>query len=175
MMGVSVRSLLSVLLVATVVIVPRAQQSDPVDKLLLGQWTLVSWLVTDDSGRTSEPYGAEPEGTMSYVASGELGIHVRNPAETRPDTSAVNPNVALARLGSMQFSYNGTFELDESTMTIAHRVEHSTSVARLGKTYTWLLESIDTDNLVLSAKLGNETGMPASLRGLNSTRWQRTP
>ena len=94
---------------------------------------------------------------------------------TRPDTSAVNPNVALARLGSMQFSYNGTFELDESTMTIAHRVEHSTSVARLGKTYTWLIESIDTDNLVLSAKLGNETGMPASLRGLNSTRWQRTP
>ena len=34
-----------------------AEPPGQIEDLLLGRWTLVSWLVTDDSGNATEPFG----------------------------------------------------------------------------------------------------------------------
>ena len=174
MRGASIVLFLPAFLVATTCAAPRTEPAGTIERLLLGRWTLISWLVTDESGQASEPFGAEPDGVMGYRDSGEIGILVGNPTGPSLDVSRVNPYVAQARLNSMWFSYNGKFEFDESTMSITHHVERSINEFHLGPTYTWHVESIDDDYLVLSTTFESKVSTRASLRGMNSTRWKRT-
>ena len=153
------------LLVTTTSVYTRARLAQPIEELLLGRWTLVSWHVTDDSGHVSEPFGTEPEGVMDYLDSGRVGVHVRNLKAIPPDAdiSTSHPYVALARLASRSVSYNGTYEFDESTMNITHHVDESIDMSRLEQTYVWHIESIDHDSLTLTSNLGDEVAAHAEV------------
>ena len=150
-----------------------AEPPGQIEDLLLGRWTLVSWLVTDDSGNVTEPFGAEPRGVMGYSDSGTVGIDVKDPDAVLPDLSSVNPNVVQAWIAAMSFSYNGIYEVDHSRMRITHNVEDSTNASHRGRAYQWHVDSIDRDSLVLLVNFEDEVGTHGSLRGLNSTRWIR--
>ena len=74
-------------------------QSGSFDGQFVGKWRLVSWAVTDDAGRVSEPFGPEAMGRMMYADSGRMSMHVTNPKVIPPDAdvAGVNPYVALAQ------------------------------------------------------------------------------
>lgn len=101
----------------------------------IGTWRMLSLEVGEGAGKI-EPYGPSPNGLMVITAEGWFTITI-----TRPDLPAFaagnrergtdDENRVVVR-GSI--GYFGTYQIDESSSTIACRIEGTTFPNYLGET-----------------------------------------
>jgi hypothetical protein len=90
---------------------------------LIGTWRLVSGVDTNEKGETSDAYGKEPSGFLTYTAEGRMMAIIsfggRRPLSVSDYTSAPAPERAEAYATFL--AYAGTFSLD--TKKVIHHVE----------------------------------------------------
>jgi hypothetical protein len=96
-------------------------------KDVVGTWTVVS-NVTDQGGKKTEPYGANPKGIMVLDANGRYVLTVARPAlpkfaSNNRTTGTAEENSAVIQ-GSI--SHFGTYSVSEADKTINFRIETST-------------------------------------------------
>ncbi len=91
---------------------------------LLGAWDLVSFSVTDSTGKVSYPFGADAVGVLMYDASGrmaaQLGRRDRPNFKSGDQQKGTDEEVRLAVQGYV--AYFGTFEVKESEGVVVHKV-----------------------------------------------------
>lgn len=83
----------------------------------------MSWQVTDSAGRTSYPFGPNPEGQITYTASGRMSAQLMNPGVDVASVTGVDPGDLLGRVTRTFFAYYGTYSVDPDAGTVTHHVE----------------------------------------------------
>lgn len=86
---------------------------------LVGTWQLQSWIVRDDRGNVSKPFGDHPTGVVVITADGWFTTQVA--ASSRPDfPTASNPFGDLAARSAALFTYiayAGRYRVDGNVVT----------------------------------------------------------
>jgi hypothetical protein len=96
--------------------------------VLLGAWTLTSYVVVDDAGATiAAPLGEDPVGHLLYTDDGYVSAQLMRRDRPEFDVAAtsggsVEQTVAAAR---GYLAYSGPFDVDEATGTLYHHVDVS--------------------------------------------------
>ncbi len=124
----------------------------PAEKLL-GAWVLVSWRVVDTNA-TSEPFGADPVGLLTYAPQGWMQASLAT--ADRPGLSSVSPRQApddeLATAYRSFFSYAGPYEVREreGIVDVVHHVTIALNPSMVGTEQVRRVDLVD-GKLTLSA------------------------
>ena len=116
-------------------------------KQLIGNWTLLSYVTENPDGSRGKPYG-DAVGRLSYDEHGHMAGQVMRPGRTNVvagDWQAQQVRSAYAGY----IAYFGTYEVNETGDTVAHRVEGALNPGWVGGVQTRRLR-FDGDLLILS-------------------------
>lgn len=115
---------------------------------LLGTWRLVSWVLTDSTGKQTTPAGPDPEGLLTYTADGfmfaTLAAKGREPF-AGADPLGGTPDECQRAMATCH-SYCGRYRLDGDT--VVHAVEMALFPNMVGTEQRRFLR-IDGDRIVL--------------------------
>jgi hypothetical protein len=122
---------------------------------LLGTWRLKSYVVTNDAGVRSTPYGEHPNGCLSYSADGRM--YAMGTAQGRIAPSGVPTDGEQAALQKSMFAYAGTWSLEPGR--VVHHVDLSWNQAWNGSDQVRVYE-LSGNTLVITATVTNPAGRP---------------
>ncbi len=91
----------------------------------IGTWRLLSWVITDDAGRKTEPMGPAPWGLLTYAADGYMFAMLGAEPTTRARFAGSDPLAGTPeeahRAMSTCHSYCGRWRIDGDSLV--HTVE----------------------------------------------------
>ena len=116
---------------------------------LVGTWRLASFAVRDADGRTTEPFGPDPPGFLTYTADGRMAVQFARADRVGLADSdwLAAPDAQVAAAARGYFAYCGTYEVQGET--VVHRVELSLLPNWVGGEQARLV-ALDGDALTLS-------------------------
>jgi hypothetical protein len=135
---------------------------------IVGTWAFVAseWKRAD--GRHSNPFGAGAMGVLMYDATGHMSAQIMH--ADRPPVTTIAPTIdaafGLAIPGFL--AYAGTYEIDDASGLVTHRVIVSSFPPWLGSEHRRRFE-IAGDKLTLRDDLATADGVAVAA----STMWQR--
>ncbi len=92
---------------------------------LIGSWRLVSYSATTASGETTYPMGREPQGRITYEASGRMAVQLGDASYTafapNDPHAATDAEVRAAFDGYL--AYYGTYTVHPDQRTVVHHLE----------------------------------------------------
>ena len=102
----------------------RAEQpASEIQKKLVGNWRLVSFVNIDEKG-VERPAGYE-SGRIMYDAYGNMAAQLMRTGRARLSTPSTEPERAAAYTGFL--AYYGRYEIDHAAGRVTHKVEGSTN------------------------------------------------
>lgn len=115
----------------------------------IGGWSLVSWEINYDGGRTTHPFGTDPQGQLLYTSDGHMSgaICRAGRAKLEPDNVRASEADKLGAASSY-FHYAGRWHLEGDVAV--HEVEFSLNPNMVGTTQHRNAQ-FDGDRLTLSA------------------------
>jgi hypothetical protein len=125
-----------------------AQQKSLKDQLV-GTWNLVAWERTAPDGTKVHAYGSNPKGVAHFGADGRFFIFFARgdlPRLSSNDRTKVTPEEAKT-VTDGTIAYAGTYTLDETSKTIAYRIEITTFPNQLGREQKRVITSLTADEL----------------------------
>ena len=100
-----------------------AQQSDDIQKRLVGNWRLVSFVNVDEKGvERPGPYDA---GRIMYDAAGNMAAQLMRSGRATLSTPSTEPERAAAYSGFV--AYYGRYDINPAAASVTHHVEGSTN------------------------------------------------
>jgi Lipocalin-like domain len=156
-----------------------AQPASPTSKTqghqLIGAWQLERIEVITPDGVEIDPfYGAHPRGTILYDAAGWMSVQIegadRPRLEAAPERSAAEASRNASRKAAAYdtyYAYVGTWEYDESTGSVTHRVRHALIPGEVGLQYTQGA-TVEGEQLVFTTR-SIRNGVPITRRKI----WHR--
>ena len=124
--------------------------------LLVGAWTLTSWVNRGSDGSVSYPMGEQAMGQITYTASGRMSAHLMRPGRTASGASNADPAQAIQ---SGYFGYYGTYAVSEEEGVVTHFVEGSISPGYVGSEQRRRFEFDGPDRVTLRPPTGTQGGV----------------
>jgi hypothetical protein len=125
------------------------QPASEIQKRLVGNWRLVSFVNFDEKGG-SQPAGYDA-GRIMYDAYGNMAAQLMRPGRPRLSSPATDAERAVAYTGFL--SYYGRYVIDAAASKVTHHVEGSTNPNWLGtELVRYYAFSPDGSRLMLSLK-----------------------
>lgn len=132
--------------------------------VLLGAWTLTSYVVVDDSGATiAAPLGEDAVGHLLYTDDGFVSAQLMRRDRPAFDTAATSGGSLEQTVAATRgyLAYTGPFDVDEATGTLYHRVDISLLPNWVGGQQ--VRHGVLHDGLlILSGDVSEEFGQPAT-------------
>jgi Lipocalin-like domain len=97
------------------------------EQAFLGSWRLETFERKTNAGEITYPYGKHPVGQLIYDTQGHMSVLIMDPDRTRfkAETSAAGTTEEKAAAFDTFLAYVGTYQIDETSHTIIHRVDAS--------------------------------------------------
>ncbi len=124
--------------------------------LLVGAWTLTSWVNRGSDGSLSYPMGEQAEGQIIYTASGRMSAHLMRPGRTSSGASNAGTSQAIQ---SGYFGYYGTYGVSEEEGVVTHFVEGSISPGYVGSEQRRRFEFDGPDRIILRPPTSTQGGV----------------
>ena len=122
---VTVKVLWAFFLIALISVPARAMTE--ADKFV-GVWRLLSFEYrTDDGALVESPFGADPEGTITYDSLGNMSVQIarkERPRFTSADRMSGSPEEKKTAFESY-VAYYGRYRVDERERTVTHEVQQA--------------------------------------------------
>ncbi len=115
--------------IGTIGSVAAIQGAPAVRERFIGVWKLIRYERKAKDGRIDYPFGEMPVGRITYDRAGRMSAQLMRPGRH----STVAPGIGLVAGNASSeeireavdgfISYFGTFDVDESTQTVIHRIQ----------------------------------------------------
>ena len=128
--------------------------TEEVASLLVGSWSLVSWVQTDATGHTHFPFGEDAVGCLIYTGEGRMAAHLMRRQRTLFASENRRESTSDERAAAYldYFSYCGPYTVQQGAQTVTHQVEACSSPNWVGTDRVRAFR-FSGDSLVLCAAL----------------------
>lgn len=122
----------------------------PLQQQIIGSWSLVSFTETSMYGDISYPLGQDAKGSICYLATGQVSVHIMDIHRTATIDAALYTNRLLKYTDLSYLAYSGSFHVDEKRKIMTHDVAISIYPDWVGGQQVRLIE-LEADQLLLSS------------------------